>query len=361
MSDFRYYFGSLRTEQVIAEIPVYGVYMDMEMNSGGTFQGTFQLDQTGQDNDTLMSACLPGKCWVACERDGIAIWHGYIWSRVYSAQSKTVQLFAQSFDKYPTKRLVLKDYDFDNVEQRNIFRTLWTDIQSTTGGNLNVNLPPAFASGRLKDLEVLETDNRFYSEVISEIADPENGFDWYVSITKDGQLYRKDMRIGFPNLGTVVNPGMVVFDYPGNITQYYSTESMAEAGTHIYVFGNGEGSDVTIGSYVNNTLISGGWPRWDVAISRKDITSQSSVDGAAAQYGLTLLPPMNVLKLTVKSNLTPVFGSYNLGDTCGISIRDPRYPNGFRANKRLLRWELKPQSSESVEEANLVFEGDPDV
>jgi len=79
MTDYRYIFGTLRSEQVIEEIALYGVYMTMEMNVGGELQGTFQLDQTGKDNATLLSACIPGATWVACERNGVCVWHGFIW------------------------------------------------------------------------------------------------------------------------------------------------------------------------------------------------------------------------------------------------------------------------------------------
>lgn len=362
MTIYRYIFGSLRTENVIDEIPLYGTFMDMQLNNGGQFQGTFQLDQTGKDNATMMSATIPGKTWVTCERNGIAVWHGFIWSRVYSAQSKSVQLFAWSFEKYATKRLIRQDISYDDYEQRNIMRELWLQMQAVTGGNMNVNVPGAFVDANLKDLEVLATDFKYYDEVISSLADTFDGFDWYISVTKDGVNYRKDLLIGYPALGVVQSPGMVVFEYPGNITQYYMTESMSEAGTNIFIIGSGEGDTMIVGEYDNSTAITNGFPRWDIDISRKDITSQSSVDSLAQQEAIVRYPPMSIIKIYVKANVSPEFGSYNLGDTCRVVIRDPRNPdNGFNGYKRLVKWELHPQTSENTEEAYLIFEGDPDV
>lgn len=362
MTDYRYIFGTLRTEQVIEEIACYGVIMNMEINTGGDFQGTFQLDQTGKDNDTLLSACVPGRTWIAVERNGIPIWHGYIWSRVYSAQSKSVQLFAQSFENYPKKRLIRTDLTYTGSDQRNIFRDLWAQMQAPTGGNANVNLPPFFSTLVPRDLSVLATDFKFYDNVMSSLADAVDGFDWYISVTKDGINYRKDLQIGYPALGTGESPGMTVFEFPGNVTQYYLTEPMADAGTHVYIIGAGEGSDMLVGSYVNNDAIAGGSLIWDADVSRKDITSQALLDAIAMQEGQVRNPPMSVIKLQVKANLPPEFGGYNLGDACRIVIKDPRNPNnGFSAIKRLLKWELTPQSSNDTEEASLVFEGDPDL
>lgn len=361
MTDYNYVFGSLVTETVIQEIPCFGVVLDMEINKGGSFQGTYQLDMTGKDNDTLISASIPGKTWVAVERNGVCVWHGFIWSRVYSAQSKTLQLYGLSFDHYPAKRLVRTDISYTAIEQRNIFRNLWITMQADTGGNMNINIPASFPDIVLKDLSSLATDFKYYDEVMSEISDGIDGFDWYISCTKDGTLYRKDLLIGYPTLGAGVSAGISVFEYPGNITQYYMTEAMSDSGTNVFVVGAGEGSSMITSEYVNSGMYAAGWPRWDVDVSRKDISSQDAIDSLAIQEGINRRPPQNIIKLDVKGNLPPEFGSYNLGDTCQVTILDARNPVAFNEYRRLLKWELRPESSDSVEESSLIFEGDPDV
>lgn len=361
MTDYRYVFGTLRTEQVVEEIPLYGVFMSMEMNAGGDFQGTFQLDMTGKDNATLLSACIPGRTWVACERNGICIWHGYIWSRVYSAQSKSVQLFAQSFEKYPEKRRVMQDLFYEDVEQVAIFQNLWGLMMSDYGSNINVNLPTMPNSSVLKSLNTLFSDNKYYNEVMSAIADLGDGFDWRIEATKDGVNYRKDLLIGYPTLGTDPFPGSTVFEFPGNITQYYFTEAMADGGTDVFVVGSGEGSDQILGFQEDTVLIDSGMARWDVNVSRTDVEDQTTADQIALLELERRRAPMPVIKLQVKADKTPEFGSYSLGDSCRIYIKDARFPSGTTFTKRLLRWELTPQSSDNAEEASLVFEGDPDV
>lgn len=362
MTDYRYIFGTLRSEAVIEEIACYGVFMTMEMNVGGEFQGTFQLDQTGKDNATLLSACIPGRTWVACERNGVCVWHGFIWSRVYSAQSKSVQLFAQSFERYPEKRRIMSDVGFVNVEQRNIMRSLWATMQADYGSNMNVIIPSGFATEVPKTVETLYTDGKYFSEVMSSIANTGDGFDWYINVTKNATFYQKTLVIGYPTLGTNPREGMIVFEFPGNITQYYYTEAMADAGNNTFVIGSGQGSDQIQGYVADTASIDGGMARWDISVSRTDVDSQAIIDQIAIQEAAKRTPPMPVIKITVKANLEPEFGSYSLGDTCGIAIKDPRFPgDGIFLRKRLLRWELTPQSSSDTEEAALFFEGDPDV
>lgn len=363
MTDYRYIFGSILPELVIEEIPCFGVIMDMEINKGGQFQGTFQLDQTGKLNADLIAATIPGKTFVSVERNGDCIWHGFIWSRVYSAQSKTMQLFGLSWENYPKKRIIRSNLTYTGADVRNIFMDLWRQLQAVPNGNVNVNVPVNFTPNIITtNLSVLATDFKAYDNVMSSLSDGVNGFDWYITVTKDGQFYRRDLQVGYPNLGSGVYDGMNVFEYPGNITQYYVTEPMADAGNIVYVIGAGEGSTMIVGTFTNATSFSSGFPVWETAINRKDINAQDLVNNLSMQLGSVLEPPMSVNKLTVKGNLTPVFGSYNLGDTCRIIIKDPRFPgNGYSANKRLLKWTLRPQSSDTTEEAELVFEGDPDL
>lgn len=359
-AEYKYVFGRLGTEAVIEEIPLYGVWMSMELNVGGQFTGTFKLDMDGKDNQTLVDATIPGYCWVAVERNGICIWHGFIWTRTYSAQSKTMQIQAQSFEYYADKRIIDQNLDFEAVEQRNIFRSLWTTMQSGPSENLNINVPDAFDTVVEKDLLVLATDFQYYRDAMSGIADAADGFDWYIGVSKDGTLYRKDLRIGYPILGTDASSSMVVFEYPGSITQYYMTDSMTIAGTHTYIIGAGEGSSMVVGTYVQTTMINNGFPRWDIDVSRKDISNQTIINSIAEQVATIRKPPMPVIKLSIKGNLEPEFGTYNLGDKCRVVINDSRFPNGFSAIKRLIKWELQPQSSDNSDEASLVFEGDPD-
>lgn len=359
MADFRYIFGSMRAEQVIEEIPLYGVVMNMEMNAGGYFEGTFQLDQLGKDNATLLQATIPGRTWVTCERNGVAIWHGYVWTRTYSSQSKTCQLFAQSFEQYPEKRRILQDLTY-NGEQLNIFIDLWSKMMAANGSDINVIIPAlgSYPTVVTKSLATLQTDNRLFSEVMSAVADSVNGFDWYIDVVKNGTYYQKNLLLGYPTLGAPAGPNTVVFEYPGNILEYYFTEAMADAGTDIYVVGAGTGSNQILGFAEDTNLINTGMVRWDDIVSRTDVTDSTTAQSLANQELVKRRAPMPTLKIWVKSNLTPEFGSYNLGDVCSIYIKDPRFPNGLSLQKRLIKWELTPQSADNSEQASLVFEGD---
>lgn len=341
---------------------MFGVYMSAAMNADdGQFDGTFNLDQTGKRNEDLLSASEPGRTFVVAERNGSPIGGWIITSRVYSAQSKTCQLHGMTFDTYPRRARILTDLTFSNVEQREIFKSLWTGMQTVKGRNLNVNVP----SGTLptvvpKSLSVRATDVKYYNEVMSSIADAVDGFDWYITFAKQGNYYKKDLLIGYPLLGTSQTIGSTVFDYPGIITQYYMTEAVAVAGTNFLVLGAGEGASMLTSEVEHTDMLDSGALRFDIDVARKDITSQQILDTIAANEAATRRLPMTTIKLTVKGDKIPEFGSYNLGDSSKIYLNDARNPGSKTLIKRLIKWELHPPSSENVESADLTFEGDTD-
>lgn len=359
-SIYRYVFGSLRDERVIEEIPMYGVYMDLALNTGGQFNGTFQLDMTGKRNEDLTAATVPGRTFVAVERNNIAIWIGYIWSRTYQSQAKVVQLYAQSFENYPQHQLILSSINITG-DQRNIFRDLWTGMQSVNGRNININVPAAFPSAFTKTVTVGREDRKYYGEIMSSLADATDGFDWYIGVTKSGGNYVKNLAIGYPTLGAPVSDNSVSFEYPGSIVNYYATESMASAATNTFVLGAGEGAAMIEYEQANDDMLASGWPRWDIDVSRKDVTSQALLNTIGAQEGLKRRPPMLTLKPSLIGYAQPEFGSFGLGDSCRLIIRDPRFPNTLQQSARITKWTLRPGETSNTDEYEVLFEGDEDV
>lgn len=361
MTDYNYIFGSLRSEKVIAEIPLFGTYMDLELNVGGRFDGSFSLDMTGYSNQVLLDATTPGATWVVVERNGIPIWSGYVWSRTYQSQAKNMQLYAESFEKYPTRQRIVSDVDIFGFDQRNAFRQLWTHMMSVPGRDVNVRVPDAFSPGVIgKNVEVLAVDYKFYAEVMSAIADSADGFDWYIETTHDPYqpwLYARTLKIGYPVLGTT-RDAPVIFDYPGSILNYYATESMANAGTNVLTLGSGEGSAALVYETNQSVQVDSGFPRWDVVVSRKDIDSQQQLNTYGQAEGAARKPPMLVVKPSMKGSLTPEFGSFALGDSATVAIVDSRFPTGYNFQSRIVKWSLRPQSADNTEEYAVLFEND---
>lgn len=358
MADYSYVFYSLRNEQVIAEIPCFGANFAQRINEAQQGTVTFQLDQTGKDNADLIEATIPGRTGLAVERNGVVIWSGVVWSRTYQSQSKTCQLNLWTYEVFPAKQRILSDVTYTG-DPLNIFFQLWRDMQGVAGRNMSINVPVNVATVSTTDITIHGYEVKFYGEIMQDLSDAQGaGFDWTIDVlrTSGTSQYVKTLRAGRPTLGSLQSTGSLVFEYPGAITNYFETESMAETGTHIIVLGAGE-SESMLTAEVNYTAMIDleGWPRWDEAVSRKDINNQSILSDIAAQQGIIHKAPGSVIKATVKANLDPVFGSYGLGDYCTLVISDPKHPTPLQLATRIIGWEIHPQSSEESETVALAF------
>jgi hypothetical protein len=357
-SDYRYIFGSLRTERIIAEIPLFGTYMDLELNVGGRFDGSFQLDQTGKRNQDLVDATIPGKCFVIVERNGVPIWGGFVWSRTYQSQAKSLQLYCQHFMQYPTYQLIRSDFFRFGSDQQQVFLDLWAHMQAVPGRNININQPAVAPTMALQKLvDVRASDFKYYGEIMSTLADANDGFDWLIDINAYNDGYIKTLRTGYPSLGSL-DPSRMIFEYPGSILNYYATEAMTDAGTNVFTVGSGEGDAMPFHEEVAQDLLDTGFARWDVLAPRKEIESQTDLDVIGVQEGLVRRPPKLVFKPELKADVVPEFGSFGLGDAATLRIRDARFPSGKSFATRLVKWTLQPQSTDNTDEYNLIFAGD---
>lgn len=369
MTDYRYYFLSLRDEQVLQEISLFGVYMRRMLGNPGQFNGSFTFDQTGKDNSDLVAATVPGKTWVVAERNGVPVWWGIVWSRVYQSQAKECQLFGWGFESYPQKQVIETDYikvGGSAMPNTDMFGDLWQHMQARTGSNLNINVPSSLTDGPLKETTVLATDAHYYWDVMSQLAEAADGFDWTIDCTKNADgSYNKALRVGWPTLdNSPAQPDVTTFAYPGSILNYYATESIPDAGTDLFVYGAGEGSAMPFARTTQPAMLAQGWPRWDVNIAYKEVTSQTQIDQLALQQQITRKPPMPVYQVTVKGDQDPEVGSYNVGQTCILQITDPRHPSpgsgnpGLDITSRIIGFEIRPNDSSGTEEVNVMLPGD---
>ncbi len=360
MAHYRYTFLSLRDEQVIEEINLEGVYCQRILNSPGQFNATVPLDQTGKRNQDLVAATVPGKTWVVVEREDVPVWWGINWSRTYQSQAKLMELWSWGFEAFPQRQIMLSDFTRTAQNQLHTFADLWSDMQaSKTGRNMNVNVPTSFPPSVIKDVNILATDAKYYGDIMTALADSSDGFDWTIQCYKYNNLYRKDLVMGYPQLGIGTNADYLTFSYPGSILNYYETESMTNAGTHIYGYGAGEGSQQITARVEYNDLVDlQGWPRWDIEVSLKDIDDQFMLNALTLQEGIKRKVPMNHYTVTVKGDLDPIMGSFGLGDSCRLSLKDPKHPDGYEIITRIIGFELHPPSSGSVEQLQLILPGD---
>jgi hypothetical protein len=355
MSDVTYIFGDVLTGAIIAEIPLYGVSMTRGLGQGD-FRGSFQLDQTGQENADLIAATETGRCYIVCEQEGQPIWDGFIASNTYQSQAKSCQLYALSWEMYPQYRYMRSDFTRTDQEQRNIFLDLWADLQATSG-TPQIELPSSYSTVVTKSLEVKAFEFKKYRAVMDTVSAGVDGFDWTIDTVRTEGAYRRTLRIGYPTLGATAP---IYFEYPGNILNYWQNVTLSERGTNIFGLGAGEGSTMLSQEVIHSDLLAGGFPRYDISFSLKGINDPTLLTSLTTQIASVRRTSTPVLTVELKSDRDPAFGGYGLGDACQLHINDARHPNLTDRifNTRIVGWEFYPASSDKVSQVRMVFQGE---
>lgn len=355
-----YIFGDLKTGRIFEEIPMFSVSLMDELNTDGEFRGSIQMDMSGKNNEDLVAATIPGRCFLVCEINSVPIWGGIVWSRTYQATAKTLQLYCRGFEAYANKRFVREPFDM-TAEQSEIFLALWNEMQSKPDGNLLVEVPPSVATGIIKTIRTEPSNFKSYGTFMAQLSDSVDGFDWKIRVVRDRGVYRRKLQIGYPFLGAPATDDSIVLEFPGAITNYWETDSIGDSGTNIYVSGAGEGTTMLTTEVIHEQLLTTGWLRFDVESNHKDITDPNILNTIGEQEAKIRKAPAAVLKTEIKTNIDPVFGSYSLGDFMNVVIKDPRHPKTDVMSKRVIRWEFWPPEQENVGQAILTFESFEDL
>lgn len=355
-SDIRYIFGDVLTNEVIEEIPCYGVSVNDSLQ-GGEFRGSFSLDITGKNNGDLVAATIPGKTFVVVEREGVPIWGGINWSRTYQSQAKTMQLYSKTMDQYGTKRLITDDISFSDTEQMNIFRQLYLNMQADPN-SVQVTVPSAFSTLVPVDYDAAGSELRTYREAFDQLANSEDGFEWRVNVTRVDNAYVWSLQMAYPTIGRPLDSSSVVFEYPGNILNYWQNDTVGGSATNLFGAGAGEGDAMVQVEVVHEQLLTNGFPRYDQMLSFKNIEDEDALERLMQTQAQVRKLPMPVYTVEMKADREPQFGDWSLGDYCRLVFMDALHPEGLTHPARILKWEYTPPSGDATEEVRLTFEGE---
>lgn len=363
---YTYVVTDLLSGSVYGELPLHGVTFDRQINKPGNWQGSANLDNPLIDNGDLLSWTLPGRTSVYVYRNNQIVWGGIIWSRTYQSQAKSLQLTAQSFESYLYKRIyrppsVVKY----NEAQCSILNKLVDSAQrdqlySAIGIQLDLTLPTVDV---VRELTVNPWDMKSYGEIID---DPLMNFDdspeYTIECFEEAGIPRKRLLVDYPRLGRAGTLSPLVIDYPGNILNYYWSESASQSANAVWATGDGdEGAQVT--GYANNQVyFDAGYALLERHETHSGVTVQATINNHAQSDLQKFVLPRISKTIQIKADEQPEFGTYLLGDDASLQILDTRFPDpGLEATVRVVGWNVTPSSSEAVEEIALILEGDDDI
>lgn len=343
MSYIRYYTADLLTNAVIAELPLYGVYMDKILNGAGNFTGTFVLDSglgPGEDS-ILINGSIPGQQALYVERDGIIIWAGPIWSRTYQASSETVQLTAQTFESVFEHIVMTTDQIYAAVEQVTILSTWLTAMMAQTNNAFGITGSFPGVTGITRTLSYPAAEYKYASELLQAITQASNGLDITINVTSTTQ---KDFLV--KQQGTAGSSGSY-YEYPGQISTYWFSESAGRGAVRSAAVGNGIIQEGTLAGAGSKPYF------WQVG-QYSDIGDSAALTAKASE--LLQMPFVSpTFELASAGDFT---GWFDLGKTFVVNIFDPRFPSGKTITSRLMGWSFTPEQSDSDENLKFVLETD---
>lgn len=361
---YEYVAQDILTEDVICTLPCEGVRFDQTLNSVGNFQTAIHMDNDLISNTLLLEGTVPGRTAVVAYRNGQVVWGGPIWARWYNSQGKVLQFTAQTYESYLYRRRNEHTVSYTD-KQSLIISDLWLKAQDTslTGYNADVRVQiPVwdFPDDVVRNININVDDNKFYGEYVDRIMEFDNAPDYYVEVYDDDGIPRKRLVLGYPLLGREPFSSQLTLDYPGNILNYYYTESASKGGNAAWAVGDiAEDSDDGPAPSEVATMNPGPWPLLETIVNYQGVTVTATLQSKAAQqlrdYGM----PTETWQFFIRPDEMPEFGTYSLGDYGHVQIDgdiDPRFAGvGYEGDVRVVGWDVSP-GGEGAESIQLILQ-----
>jgi len=327
MADYTYYAFRLLTGDVITELPLRGGTPSWAVNDPGDL-GSPRVDLNGLSpfqRAEVRSATVPWLNGIAVDRDGVIIWSGVITGRRYnSAGQGTYQLACPGLMAYWRRLFVTYNISLDNIDQFLLARGL-----AGRGQNQIPYAVDSDNSGVLKDLKLAASDLKPVLDVILDLADNVNGFEfaldtaWDTTTNLERVTHR--FRLGSPRLGRRSIAGdVLLLEWPGNVENYTWDEDGDEFATEIWGSTQSNEGVTMIRSKENATLLAQGFPRVMGSRSWPGISQAATLDAhivtaLAQSAGYTDAPTF-----IVSDSGDTSAGFWAVGDDVRLRITDAR-------------------------------------
>ncbi|MEU3962927.1 hypothetical protein AB0F42_24495 [Streptomyces buecherae] len=361
---YSYLLCDLRTDTLLAELPLQGVQYSTELNGIGTLRATVPYN-----SDTLPldpeAATTPGRTALYVDRDGMIVWAGIVWTRDNVAGGKSIQAaeFMSYYQRRHVKTTLSTDtsaiLDTDYVpdgqrlysDQRPIVWSLLQYAHTQPGGDIGVTieyLGPG--TGISRNVTYYGYERPEIYKAIADLAAADDGFDfgietgWTEAGANDPPRRYRRARVWYPRRGRAssAESGLVfVKGAASSIIEYDWPEAGIDRATEVSALGEGSGEARLRSTATATDMIAAGWPLLESVQTYEGVIEQSRLD-ANARAALAAQSQADVqAKFVVLADGDPAFGSYQVGDVALFIIDpEPRTPAGRQAELRIVGMEV---------------------
>lgn len=354
---YAYAAFDLSTNTLLAEVPFEDVNYTHRLSRAG--QGSFSIPV----NPTTMKqgikdATIPGRTAIYVVRNDQIMWGGILWKRQYDASSRSVRFEAETFESYFDHRIQAQVLSFENVDQLDIARAF--ALQAADEMHVEVDMDTM--SGVLRYLNAFYYEFKTLGSEINSLATLFNGFDYNIRIFPDPTtgVMRRKLIWGYPYLGVSPTETQFLFEYPGNIRDYTTTEDADKSGNRIFALGGGDGLDMIFAEARDNNQLNLGWLLLEQVTQYKDLYDPALLLEKSKQDLKRLHTPVTVITADVAAEGDPNLGQWFVGDHARFYITDRWNFEGVDRIMRIVGYSVQMSNKSPIEQVTLEIEaGEP--
>lgn len=364
-----WFLAEVRTGQLLQELVTLDISGSVGRTLGQSTSGSFTL-YLPRTTLPWREYTQPGRWMVVGILDDRPFWAGIILQREGGTNS-TVDLTCTSPEGYLDRRYV-HDHTWSQKDEASVIATgLLQEAVSPDGICLRIDAP---ATGTKRDRTYLDTGNKTVYAAMQELMGVRSGPEWSIDpewvAGAEGQQVELVARVR-KHYGR--ETAAVVFDYPGPIVEYTTSESY-DAGSganEVLADGAQETPEATVDESageddvddvgdvgdveevetifhrskvtIAQAVLDAGWPRyayrWQPSTS---ITEQSTLDTYAADTCSALAWGTEAWTVTLAASVAPRLAEdWDLGDQVRVVVEQSAFhPQGAEYEGRIWAWEL---------------------
>ena len=352
MADYTVYFTDLVSQQVLGSLPVSSLSYETVLSAAGSAQFTMPLrtsvtrtytvegvgvspeedtypavDLYPSDSgsaeasfstpDLTLSTFTPGRIGIFIERDAVVVWSGILWTLNLDVGNNTATGACEGWHSYFARRFLraTKVYSASTDDQAFIAKDLIDWAQAQSGGDIGVSTADVVNTGIKRDRTYYGYERKNIGELVEQLGEVENGFDWYYSTAKTNGTYDTRFLILYPTTGRVTP---VRFEMGANVELLKCTVDSTSMAHRVEATGAGEGIHIRSANAVDAaSLLS--FPLLEDQLSFSDVTSTTTLGQHANKRLALTKKPVIIPTLSVNPDADPAFGSYSVGDQVRVA------------------------------------------
>lgn len=262
-------------------IPAQGLSFSMPLSDHGQASFTVAVEP---GRSSWRAAITPPVSGILIARDGVPVWQGWVTDEK-EGSGRTFSFTAKEWGAFFT-HVPAVPHTYTQVDNHDTLRSVLTLATAVAGQDPKITAP-LDTTGHAVDLTIPAWDTRTVEAVLQELANREDGLEWYFGTT--GPLDNPQRLLVLGNvLGQTTAETVLEYveetargERGGNVITKARTRNTANAATaSIAVDGGAEAAQVRKTAQAA-TLLTAGWPRMTTTTSYSDPMTGTTLQGHA--------------------------------------------------------------------------------